>query len=138
MKIPQNLIHLKHYLVGDELIDCQHLDMVKQFEENKQDVPKAKLLNHARDLLQMWRVHIQCEEDLMLQIGYTYLEQHRKRHAEITGFFSNAIANVEQSREQIFNRYNVIANLQCTLMDHLDRDDQLLIPYIKAYRENKK
>ena len=137
MQLPENLTYMKHYLIGDSLIDTQHIDMVKRITSAGHTIARVELLRGARDLYNMWRQHIQCEEALMEKIHYPYILYHKQRHVVITELCLSAIESISDTPSEVFTRYNQLIGLKQSLMSHIDNEDRNICHYIQTYKDTE-
>ena len=87
-------------VTGNEMIDSQHKvliekinDLVASCAEKRDKLNAVRMLNYLADYTEF---HFQAEEKLQEEIGYPELEEHRKKHQEL----SQTVEDLHQMLEE--------------------------------------
>lgn len=123
------------YLVGHELIDSQHKELVKMtnelFEGCRQgttavDVAFMKTIRRA---VEYALTHFSMEEKLMQQAEYPGFETHHREHETFIASVRDTVRKFEGGSEQAIG---LARFLKKWLLNHIAQSDKLYAPYLAA------
>lgn len=87
------------YLIGNDRIDFEHrifFDLICKFSRAAAGHADAdKLIRIFDEIVLYAKFHFRSEENLMLEVAYPALEEHRKHHFQLTNDLSGKIVGLK-------------------------------------------
>lgn len=112
--------------VGVPSIDAQHSVLVKTLNELHDAMMSgqahAKTADLLRTLIRYTHEHFASEEALMEQAGYAAIDEHRKRHHELTRRVEDYVARFERGESTI--NLHLLNFLRDWLTNHIMKEDK--------------
>lgn len=122
----------KHYAVGDELIDSEHMKMFELIELGRITTSTQELIMVCRELLNVWEKHKNNEITLMEKVGFPYVKEHENQHKFLTTKFKERFERLVIRKEPTISKYmNPMRDILNDLLDHIDHYDIGVAEYIK-------
>jgi hemerythrin len=131
------LIWRDDWLLGNELMDAQHLLLASNMNElhrflahdgRKQHAGMDQLLQRLSDLLEMTKRHFQDEEALMQDHGYHRLSEHHREHALLLAEMQECIREIESGNRPF--TLKTLTALKHWQIDHVLNSDRDFASYL--------
>jgi hemerythrin len=129
-----------HHLVGIELIDEQHRELLSQMNnlylscQKKEKEAQPLFKTNIRLLLRYITYHFSTEEKVLKHIKYPDLAAHSKQHAVLTKIITEGIERIEREEASaLFPEYKpleFVAYLRDKLINHIAIVDKKYVSYI--------
>lgn len=108
----------RHYIIGIEEIDKEHLEFLELFESLDTEFIATKEIEEIRERLFL---HFKNEEDYMERINYPYKNAHKIEHSYIKDKIDSIISKSKKSED--FTIRFTISSLKESLYKHIDDYD---------------
>jgi hemerythrin len=87
------------FLIGNPRIDFEHrifFDLISHYgEARRAGAPTERLIRILDEVALYARFHFKSEENLMQDIGYPWLADHKEQHHQLTNELSNNLAGLK-------------------------------------------
>lgn len=122
------------YSVRVELIDTQHKELIRIFNDLGNAMLEGKGRDHVKDtlarLIDYTRFHFSAEEELMLQNDYPDYASHKKIHDELKN--KVMLLNERRNDDSFVLRLEIIYFLKKWLQKHILETDRKLGVYLNS------
>ena len=129
----------EHYRIGSELVDTQHQELFKRVENFIKVVQaggswedRLEEVKTTLDFMQTYVIiHFNDEEELQREIGYPYLEEHARIHAD----FRKKSISCHGRRRRGFTEESMqelAAKVMTWLIMHVGREDQKIGEFLRT------
>lgn len=131
------LIWRKDWLLGQELLDEQHLKLAEAMNELHHFVMSNDPRHHAGmdkiyqwlvDLMEMTRRHIEDEEELMRAHGYPEFSEHHREHVLLLAELRDCIREIETGTKPF--SMETLTALKHWQIDHVLNSDREFVDYL--------
>jgi hemerythrin len=129
-----------HYLVGIELIDEQHRELLSQINnlylscQKKEKEAQTLFKKNIHLLLRYITYHFSTEEKMLKHIKYPDLAAHSQQHAALIKVIAESIERIEREEASAFFSGNkpleFVTYLRDTLINHVAITDKKYVSYI--------
>jgi len=133
--MPTTLTWSDEYATGIDIIDEQHKRLFAYFEEIQQCInadDEARVEGICRNLIEYAITHNTFEESLMEKAGYPMLEQHHQIHEAFKKRAYGYLQQIQEGAVKMKVARNVRTDIGLWLINHIKREDQHYVPYVKA------
>ena len=122
------------FLVGHEVIDAQHKELVRMTNEFYAGVQMGGLIakmffmKTIQGAVQYVKTHFAAEEEIMQKIGYPFFEEHKKRHEDFVAAVARQVQVFE--KEDNPDPAGFVRYLMDWVLQHIADMDKKYAPYI--------
>lgn len=122
------------YLIGNDRIDFEHrifFDLISKFSKAREDGSDPARLERIFDEIVLYaKFHFRSEENLMIDIGYPGLDEHKTHHFKLTNDLSAKIVGMKM---KTMAPATVEAFLVDWFVHHVTLDDVKIGAFISAH-----
>ena len=136
IQIPKELSRFKHYMLGIQELDTEHLDMFVLIYNSRFITKKEMLEANAVLLLEMWDAHVLHETDFMKSLGYPFIKSHASEHVKIHDRLSEFVDRTHAYYSG--SKHNGFADIGEMFLYHLDNFDQQIFTFVMQQEKNSK
>ena len=130
----------EHYRIGSELVDTQHHELFKRVENFIKVVQaggswedRLEEVKTTLDFMQTYVIiHFNDEEELQREIGYPYLEEHARIHADFREEIHQFAKAVEEEGFTEESMQELAAKVMTWLIMHVGREDQKIGEFLRT------
>ncbi|MDI9441752.1 MAG: hemerythrin family protein [Firmicutes bacterium] len=130
----------EHYRIGSELVDTQHQELFKRVENFIKVVQaggswedRLEEVKTTLDFMQTYVIiHFNDEEELQREIGYPYLEEHARIHADFREEIHQFAKAVEEEGFTEESMQELAAKVMTWLIMHVGREDQKIGEFLRT------
>ena len=120
------------YRIGNERIDFEHrifFNLVADFQSARlADASMEKLERILEEVALYARFHFRSEENMMIDMQYPGLEEHKVQHYNLVEVLSNQMLGLEMG---LYKPQQVEEFLVCWFVNHVMHEDSKLAEFIK-------
>ena len=126
------------FLVGNESIDAQHMELFKMINEFHTGIRTDGLMARVffvkmiQRSMQYIKSHITTEEDFMQRGEYPLFEEHKKLHDDFIAEVTRRVHNIETEGNP--DPTDIVQYLTNWIIHHIADSDKKFAPYIAHLR----
>ena len=123
----------KKYNTGILKIDDQHrliVDCINELTHEQAIFKHPSMIEQLLETLDDYILtHLTEEEELMKEIGYPDLEEHKEKHAFFIAKFEELKLLITEDNKPISGNIKLLTFLSDWFLDHIQVEDQKYVPY---------
>lgn len=118
---------LEQFATGEAVIDDQHKRILMLANNTSEASSKAEMINIAKQLIRCTESHFKYEEDLMREIGFPGLTQHRDEHERLFTRLNMIIKSIEAN---VLNKVSLDALISDWAVNHIPKSDMEISAFL--------